>query len=65
VSTAGLTVEPQVLAVVQERFRWHSPYLERIQGARKGVRRRPVGPPWPLEFAALALAEGQGGPPLT
>jgi hypothetical protein len=43
-------VEPKVLALVRERFPWHSPYLERIQGVLDGVRKGPVGP---LEFAAL------------
>jgi hypothetical protein len=53
----GLTVEPTVLALAQERFLsilWHFPYLERIQGrVLGGVRGGPdVGPPGPLELAA-------------
>ena len=35
------------------RFLRHAPYLERIQGVLDGVPRGPVGPPGPLEFAAL------------
>ena len=35
-AAVGLTFEPKVLALVQERFLWHFPYsyLERIQGIR-------------------------------
>jgi hypothetical protein len=35
----------KVLALVQARFLWHFPYLERIQGVLDGVRRAP-GTPW-------------------
>ena len=38
---------------MQERFLWHFPYLEGIQGVLDGVSRGPVGPPGPLELAAL------------
>ena len=42
----SLTVEPKVLALVQECFLWRVPYLERVQaGVLDGVRRGPVGPP--------------------
>ena len=55
-------MEPKVLALnlVQRRFIWCVPYLERVQGALDGVRRGPVGPPGPLELAALYrdVAEG-------
>ena len=46
-------MKPKVLALVRERFLWHFPYLERIQGVLDGVPRGPVGPPGPLELAAL------------
>jgi hypothetical protein len=42
---------------VQERFLWHFPYLERIQGVLDGVPRGPVGPLGPLELAALLKTE--------
>ena len=41
---------------MQERFLWQFPDLEGIQGVLDGVRRSPVGPPGPLELAALTLA---------
>jgi hypothetical protein len=44
-NSVSLTVEPKVLALVQEHFLWNFPYLERIQGVHKGV---PKGP-GPLE----------------
>ena len=39
---------------MQERFLWHFPYLENIQGVLDGVPRGPVGPPGPPELAALS-----------
>jgi hypothetical protein len=68
-ATAGLTAEPKVLALVQERFLsilWHFPYLERIRGVLGGVPTRgSVGPPGPLESAALATRppSSKRGPP--
>ena len=53
-AAVGLAAEPKVLALVQGHFLWHFPYLERIQGVLDGVPRGPVGPPGPLELAALA-----------
>ena len=44
-AAVGLIVEPKVQARVQERSRWHFPYLERTQGVLDGVRRGAVGPP--------------------
>ena len=35
----GLTVEPKVLALVQECFLWRFPHLERVQGVINGVSR--------------------------
>jgi hypothetical protein len=37
----------------QKGFQWVILRLERVQRVRKGVRRGPVGPPGPLELAAL------------
>ena len=46
----GLTVQPKVLALVQARFLWHFPYLERIHGILEGVptrgRSSVGGPGW-------------------
>jgi hypothetical protein len=39
--------------LVRARFLWHFPYLERVQRVIDAVRRGPVGPPGPLELAAL------------
>ena len=56
------TAEPKLLALVRARFLWHFPYLERTQGVRmKGVPRAQgvllsLGPPGPLELAALGPA---------
>ena len=41
---------------MRARFLQHFPYMERIQGVLDGVRRGLVGPPGPLELAALADA---------
>ena len=49
-------MEPKVLALLRERFLWRFLYLERIQGVLDGMPRGPVGPPGPLELAALVLA---------
>ena len=40
----GLTVEPQVLALVRARFLWHILNLERAQEILDGVKKGPVGP---------------------
>jgi hypothetical protein len=48
----------KVLALVQERFLWRFPWrgdLGRVQGVLDGEQRGPVGPPGPLELAALWL----------
>ena len=42
--------------LVQARFLWHFPYMERPQGALNGVPRGSVGPPGPLGIAAVVGA---------
>ena len=65
-AAVGITVEPKILVLnlVQEHFLLHFPDLERIQGVLDGVPRGPVGPPGPLELAALLGAAEPGGPSL-
>jgi hypothetical protein len=51
-------------AFTVSRILWHIPYLERVQWVLEEVPRGPVGPPGPLELAALALtvvASSAGG----
>ena len=55
----GRTVEPKVLALARSSFLWCVSYLESIRGVLDGVRRGHVGPPGPLEFAALVRAQRQ------
>ena len=45
---AGLAVEQQgafTILRLRARLLWRFPYLERVEGIRKGVRGGPVGPP--------------------
>ena len=51
--SSSYVLEPKVLALVRERFRWHFPYLERIEGVLEEVPRGHTGPPGPLGSAAL------------
>ena len=61
-----MAYRPKVLALVQERYLWRFPYLERIQGVLDGVPTTgPVGPPADpscLELAALAGLGGRASP---
>ena len=61
VSSCRLTVQPKVLELVRARFLWRCLYLERVQGVLDGVPRGPVGPPGPLELAALIRTGGPHG----
>ena len=53
-AVAGLAVEQHgafTIVRLRARLLWRFPYLERVQGIRKGMRGDPVGPPEPLELA--------------
>jgi hypothetical protein len=48
-AAVALTVQPKILALVQKRFLWRFPYLERAEGVLDGG----LGvPPRPPELAA-------------
>jgi hypothetical protein len=55
-SYVSCNFQPKVVVLMRARFLWRFPYLERAQGVLDGVRRGVVGPPGPLELAALHSA---------
>ena len=59
----GLTVEPKVLALVQEQFPGDFPHLERIQEVLEEVPKGPTGPLGPFELAALSRTLLPGNSP--